>query len=225
MTHVAVILSGCGHLDGAEIRESVISLLALSRHGAHVTIFAPDITQHHVINHLTGEPTSETRNVRTEAARLARGEVEDLATLDATQFDALIIPGGFGVAKNLSDLAFKGADATVLPVFTHAIQQFIAQKKPIGAICIAPAVLTAAVGKDIHPTVTIGEDAGTAGVIEALGGTHQPCASQNIAYDATNRLVTCSAYMREDSLANIAEGIEKCIAQVIELAQKKAQAA
>ncbi len=225
MTQIAVILSGCGYLDGAEIREAVISLLALDRAGAEVQCFAPDIDQHHVVNHLTGEEVNETRNVLVEAARIARGNIQDLSTLDASQFDGLVIPGGFGVAKNLSDLAFKGPDATVLPAFKEAITAFVRAGKPVGAICITPAVLVAAIGKEHHPTVTIGEDEGTAQAIEAMGGSHTPCASQNMVFDAKNNIVSCSAYMREDAIAPIAEGIEKTVQQVVELSRSKAKAA
>lgn len=225
MIKIAVVLSGCGFLDGAEIRESVLALLSISRLGAEATIFAPDMNQYHVVNHLTGEETGEKRNIMVEAARIARGKVEPLDSLDAKNFDALVIPGGFGVAKNLSDLAFKGKEASVLPSFKRVIDQFIAQKKPVGAICIAPAVLVAAVGNSIHPTVTVGSDRDVAAAIEAMGGRHQNCATDVIAYDAENRIVSCSAYMRDDSLARIAEGIEKCVTQVVELADKKKQAA
>jgi len=151
MPNIAVVLSGCGYMDGAEIRESVLALTALDREGAVVTIFAPNIDQHHVINHLTGQETDETRNVLVESARIARGKVQDLNEAKADDFDALVLPGGNGAAKNLSDLAFKGGDATVLPKFKALLLDFVAQNKPIGAICISPAVLVAALKEDIHP--------------------------------------------------------------------------
>ncbi|MDG1287428.1 MAG: isoprenoid biosynthesis glyoxalase ElbB [Rickettsiales bacterium] len=216
MKNIAVILSGCGYLDGAEIRESVLTLLYLDQQGASVQCFAPDIEQMHVVNHLTGEEVaSESRNVLTESARIARGEVKDLAHLNATVFDALLIPGGFGVAKNLSDLAIKGADATVNDDFKRVTKDFLSQQKPIGAICIAPAVLAAAVSGDYAPTLTIGDDADTAGAIEAFGGTHQNCESAAYIYDETLKIASCSAYMREDKLANIAKGIEQVVNKVM----------
>lgn len=219
MPKIAVILSGCGHLDGAEIRESVVSLLALSRGGADVSIFAPDMEQKHVVNHRTGEEVpGETRNVLVEAARIARGDIAPLSELDASQFDGLVIPGGFGAAKNLSNLAEKGPDAEVIPDFAHAVSQFLQQGKPVGAICIAPAVLVAAAGKEYHPTVTIGEDPGTAGAIEAMGGTHQNCPTDDIIFDERNNIVSCSAYMRDDILARVADGIEKLVSKVLQLA-------
>ncbi len=213
----AVILSGCGFLDGAEIREAVISLLVLSDMNATVTCFAPDIDQHHVVNHLTGEVMQETRNIRIEAARIARGEVKDLKDLNPSQFDLLVIPGGYGVAKNLSDFATKGADATVLPAFKAAVGGFLRQKKPIAAICIAPAVLAAAVKGEKEITVTIGDDPETAAAIRRMGSTHQSCDSDQICIDVTHKIVSCSAYMREDPLADIAMGIDKCISQAVEL--------
>ncbi|MCC7260230.1 MAG: isoprenoid biosynthesis glyoxalase ElbB [Alphaproteobacteria bacterium] len=219
MTKVAVILSGCGHMDGAEIREAVVSLLALSREGAEVQCFAPDIAQHHVVNHLTGKEMPESRNVLVEAARIARGKVKPLSEAKAKDFDALVIPGGFGVAKNLSNLAFKGPEAQVLPDFARVVSEFLAQHKPIGAICIAPAVLVAAIGRDYAPTVTIGEDKGTAEAIAKMGGTHVNRPSDDIAVDEKNNIVSCSAYMRNDELAPIADGIEKLVSKVIALAQ------
>ncbi len=215
MTRVAVILSGSGHLDGAEIRESIITLLELDKAGADVSCFAPNINQHHVINHLTGEPTSETRNVLVEAARIARGKIHPLDKLNADDFDALIIPGGFGVAKNLSDLAFKGTEATILPAFKNAILTFLDQKKPIGVICISPAVLVAALKDTPYAgaTVTLGDD--TEQLIEALGGKHIVCLSQQIATDEKRGIVSCSAYMRNDSLASIAEGIAKLVRRTL----------
>lgn len=214
----AVILSGCGHLDGAEIRESVLALLSLDRRGIETTCFAPDIPQTSTINHLTGESSKEMRNVREEAARIARGQVKPLAEIQAGAFDMLVIPGGFGVAKNLSDFASKGAECVVIPDFVKALRDFLLQEKPIGAICIAPAVLVAAVGKAYRPTVTIGEDRGVAGVITAMGGTHKICATEDIAVDEKNRIVTCSAYMRNDSLSKIAEGIDRLVARLAEMA-------
>tara|TARA_B100001564_G_C20571224_1_gene638445 strand:+ start:44 stop:697 length:654 start_codon:yes stop_codon:yes gene_type:complete len=211
---VAVILAGCGYLDGAEIRESVLALLELDKAGASVQCFAPDINQYHVINHLIGqEQEGQVRNVLQESARIARGEVEDLVNLNEKEFDALVIPGGFGVAKNLSDLAFKGPDAQVLPEFKAVLDAFIQAKKPIGAICISPAVLVAALKDNLHPTVTIGDDED--GLIPALGATHTVCKTSDIVIDDVHNIITCSAYMREDALKDIAQGIEKLVHQVI----------
>lgn len=214
----AVILSGCGYLDGAEIRESVLALLALDQQGVSAHIFAPDATQMHVVDHLKKAPVDgASRNVLEEAARIARSEVAPLAALDMAQFDLLVIPGGFGVAKNLSDFAVKGAEAAVLPEFENAVRAAFEQKKPIAAICIAPAVLALALkGKGI--TLTIGEDANVAAAIAASGNIHQECASESCVIDDANSIVTCSAYMREDALSSIARGIDSCIKAAVSMA-------
>lgn len=216
MKKVAVILSGCGFLDGAEIRESVLALLYLDQNKASLSIFAPDVNQMHVVNHLNGEETNEQRNTLVEAARIARGDVKPLSELNASDFDALVIPGGFGVAKNISDLAAKGAEATVIGEFVKAVSEFFKQQKPIGAICIAPAVLTASLKNIAKINVTIGDD--TEGLIEGLGGTHTNCATEDIIIDAHNKIISCSAYMREDSITNVATGIEKLVKKIIEIA-------
>lgn len=212
---IAVILSGCGHQDGAEIRESVLALWALDVHGAEVTIFAPDIQQTNVINHLTHQAMPEKRNVMIEAARIARGKVQTLATLDINQFDGLVLPGGYGVANNLSDLASRGDKLTILPEFKQAILGFYRAKKPIGAICISPAVVTAALRDVAKITVTLGDD--KEGLIEKLGGHHQVCATDSMVFDEANKIASCSAYMRDDRLAKVAKGIEAVVMKVLSL--------
>ncbi|MFZ4126021.1 MAG: isoprenoid biosynthesis glyoxalase ElbB [Rickettsiales bacterium] len=224
MVKAAVILSGCGYLDGAEIRESVLALLALDQQGADVQIFAPDIAQMHVVDHVAKSPVDGVRNVLQEAARIARSNIMPLASLDMQSFDLLVIPGGFGVAKNLSDLAMKGAEATVLPDFQRVVESAYTQKKPIAAICIAPAVLALAL-KNQGITVTIGDDAGTAAVITASGNIHQNCASESCVIDEAHRIVTCSAYMREDKLSAIAQGIDACIRAAVTMANNQRKVA
>lgn len=225
MVRAAVILSGCGFLDGAEIREAVLSLLYLDVQGAKVSIFAPDIDQMHVVDHLAGAPADgQSRNVLVEAARIARSKVEPLSALNVSHFDALIIPGGYGVAKNLSNLAVAGENTKVLPEFANVIEAFYAARKPIGAICIAPAVLAVALkGKGL--TLTIGEDAGTAALIAAMGHTHQKAASNEAVVDSAHKIATCSAYMREDALSEIAKGIERVVYEVIQMAKTAQQSA
>ncbi|MCD6034586.1 MAG: isoprenoid biosynthesis protein [Rickettsiales bacterium] len=220
MVKVAVVLAGCGHLDGAEIRESVITLLALDRAGAEVSIFAPDVNQMHVVNHLTGkEMPGESRNVLEEAARIARGKISPLAKASAKDFDALVLPGGYGAAKNLSNVATKGKNATVLPELKTLITDFLHQKKPIGAICISPAILTAAVKGNLVPTVTLGEDAD--GLIAGLGGKHRNCPTDEAVLDEEHGIVSCSAYMRGDAtISDVAAGIEKVVATVVAIAEK-----
>jgi enhancing lycopene biosynthesis protein 2 len=218
MKRVAVILSGCGYLDGAEIRESVLALLYLDQAGAKVEIFAPDIDQYHVVDHLSGNPTKESRNVLKESARIARSKIKPLQQLHAVDFDALVLPGGYGVAKNLSDFAFKGKDASVEPDFARVVTEFYQAQKPIGAICIAPAVLAVILQSQGGATVTIGEDAGTAAAITACGSTHEICDTEDFVYDPANKIASCSAYMREDSIAKVAQGIEKVVKQVLSVA-------
>lgn len=222
MTKAAVILSGCGFADGAEIRESVLALWALDKRGVEVSIFAPDMLQTEVRDCHSGELLPETRNVLKEAARIARGQIASLDQLAPEAFDLLVIPGGFGVAKNLSNFAAQGANASVEPSFAQAIQHFYAAGKPIAAICIAPAVLAVAL-KDKGITLTIGEDDGCAAAIVATGNKHQPSPSEKAVVDKTHRIATCSAYMRDDSLAAIAEGIEECIEAVVSMAKQAAK--
>lgn len=224
MTKAAVILSGCGHQDGAEIREAVLSLLYLDQQGAEFAIFAPDI-EFDAVNHMTHQPMNSKRNVMIEAARIARGEIEPLSKLKQSDFDVLVIPGGFGVAKNLSDFAAKGADAHVLPDFDRALKEFSNAKKPIAAICIAPAVLAVSLGKSIHPNVTIGEDKDTAAAITTAGAKHTNCPTYGIIVDEANQIVTTSAYMRDDKLHLIAQGIESAIKEALRMAKEKLKAA
>ena len=218
MAKVGVLLSGCGVFDGVEIHEAVLTLLALDRAGAEIVCMAPNVEQAHVINHLTQEVTAEKRNVLVESARIARGEIKDLKDVQAGDLDALIMPGGFGAAKNLSDFAFKGPQATVLPEVKRLLTDLAAAGKPIGAICIAPATLTKALA-DRKPEVTIGTDAGTASAIEAMGGRHKSCSVDMIHLDAGNKLVSTPAYMLGPGIKEVAQGIEKLVARVVELAK------
>lgn len=217
MKNVGILLSGCGVYDGSEIHESVIAILALDRSGAGCVCMAPDIDQYHVVNHLTGQPTEEKRNVLAESARIARGEIMDIKHVRTADLDALIIPGGFGAAKNLSDFAIRGKDAEVHPEVRRVITEMADTKKPIGAICISPAVL-AKVLENRHPQVTIGNDLGTAEAIDAMGGRHTVCEAASIHVDMENKLVTTPAYMVGANIATVAEGIEKLIKKVLEMA-------
>lgn len=222
MTKAAVVLSGCGHLDGSEISEAVITLLELDKAKANVQIFAPDINQSDVVNHITGETMEGERNVLVESARIARGKIKDLKEANADDFDALILPGGYGAAKNLSNLASKGADLSINENFKNLILSFLEQKKPIGAICISPAVLVAAVRDKVKPTVTVGDDPDN--LITTLGGNHKKCVVSEAAVDEENNLVSCPAYMMEEPLVDIAKGIEKLVKQVLERTKLKAAA-
>lgn len=223
MPNVAVILSGCGHQDGAEIREAVLSLLYLDEQGAQVECFAPDIAQTSVVNHAKGSPESGQRNVLAEAARIARGAIKPLSELKPEHFNALVLPGGFGAAKNLSDFAHKGKDCAVLPQLQSVIRAFHAEHKPIAAICIAPAVVAAALKGVAKPQLTIGEDKGVASALEAMGAVHRECATRDCLVDKENAIITTPAYMRDDRLSAVAEGIEKAIHETLALARLNKQ--
>lgn len=214
---IGVILSGCGVYDGAEIHESVITLLAIDRHGAEAVICAPDAPQMHVINHLSGEVAQgETRNVLVESARIARGNIEDIAKITADQIDALILPGGFGAAKNLCDFAVKGADCTVHPEVARLVREVHAAGKPVAAVCIAPALLAKVLG-DESPALTIGNDPDTAGAMESLGAHHVACPVREMVVDEKRKLISTPAYMLAQNISEAAEGIEKTVSTLIEM--------
>lgn len=215
---IGVVLSGCGFKDGAEIHESVLTLLAIDRGGGEAVCFAPDVNQAQVVNHLTGEPAQETRNVLVESARIARGEIRDVAEANADELDALILPGGIGAATNLCTFATAGPDAEVHADVAALVRAVYDQKKPIGAICIAPGLIAKALG-DKAPTLTIGNDAGTAQVIEACGAKHQDCPVDDFVVDTENRIVTTPAYMLGPGIKDVAAGIERCVAEVLRLGE------
>jgi enhancing lycopene biosynthesis protein 2 len=213
---VAVVLAGCGFYDGAEIHEAVLTLLALDQHGVTYECFAPNIEQMHVINHVTGQPSvGERRNVMVEAARIARGKIQDLATARAEDFDALIVPGGFGAAKNLCDFAVKGSAMTVQPDFLRFAQAMRDARKPIGLICISPTMSAKIFSEGVR--CTIGNDAETAAAIEAMGGKHVTCAVEKAVVDTHNKLVTTPAYMLAQRIGEAAAGINECVSKVLAL--------
>ena len=216
---VAVILSGCGVYDGAEIHESVITLLRLDQRGAKVQCFAPNIAQHHVINHLTGEEMPESRNVLVESARIARGDIKDISEANVEDFDALIVPGGFGAAKNLSDFAFKGTECTVQPDVLALAEAFAEAGKPIGLMCISPAIAAKIYGPGV--ICTIGKDADTAAAVSKMGGEHHECEVSEIVEDKARKLVSTPAYMLANSISEAASGINKMVDRVLELTQQE----
>ena len=215
MKKIAVLLSGCGVFDGSEIYETVITLLAIERNGASYQCFAPDKEQLHVIDHNAQKPTDESRNVLIEAARLARGDVKPLNALNVAEFDALIIPGGFGAAKNFSDFAVNGADAVADEQVVSFCQAFAAAKKPAGYMCIAPSLLPFVYGHGIE--LTIGNDTDTATALEKMGAKHIACSVDEIVVDEKHRVVTTPAYMLAGSLSEAASGIDKLVAKVVAL--------
>ncbi|KAF0685786.1 Aste57867_22394 [Aphanomyces stellatus] len=219
---VALILSGCGVYDGSEIHEATSALIHLSKANAAVTVFAPNISQHHVINHLTGDVMAETRNVLVESARIARGKVEGLEQLNVDNFDALFVPGGFGAAKNLSSFAVDGDKMQVEPQVAAALTAFHAAKKPIGLVCIAPVL-----GGKLFPGVelTMGKrsgakwsNGGAAGAVESWGGKIVEKEANEIYVDTTNKIVSAPAYMYDAaSPASVFDNIGQVVHEVVRM--------
>ncbi len=214
MKKFAVVLAGNGVYDGAEIHEATLTLHAIMKNGASYEIFAPDMPQHHVINHITGEEMDETRNVLIESARIARGAIKDLKEYRAIDFDAIIFPGGFGVAKNLSTVAFHGADAQVNKEVERAVKDTNDCGKPIGALCIAPAMM-AKIFADA--TVTIGQDADTIEAIEKMGGTHISTTHGDVVYDDKFNLFSTPCYMLDANILEIGEGAENIVSAMLKV--------
>lgn len=214
MKKIAVVLAGNGVFDGAEIHEATLTMYSIVKHGAIYEIFAPNINQHHVINHITDEEMSEKRNVMVEAARIARGKINDLTDFKASDFDALIFPGGFGVAKNLCSFAFDGANCTINSDVENAIKNMIELKKPIGALCIAP-ILLAKILKDAE--LTIGQDKNTAEAIKTMGAKHIETTHGELVIDKKNNIVTTPCYMLEANIVQIAEGANNVVKAILNL--------
>lgn len=214
MKKIAVVLSGNGVYDGAEIHEATLTLLAIARNGAQYQCFAPDINQAHVVNHLTGDEMPETRNVLIEAARIARGKIKPLSDYKASEYDAIIFPGGFGVAKNLCTFAFDGTNCAVNRDVEKAVRSTVVAEKPIGALCISP-VLIAKILVDVE--VTIGNDEGTASAIETFGATHIEKSHGEIVFDPKYKLVTTPCYMLDATIDQIAEGAENVVRKILEI--------
>ena len=216
--HVGVILSGSGFLDGAEIQEATLTLLFLDRRGAKVTAMAPNVAQMHVVDHVKGQPASgENRNVLAEAARITRGAIADVKTVKASDLDALILPGGYGAAKNLCTFATEGVKLQVNPDVERLVRDMAAAGKPIGFICISPVIAAKVLGSK-KVKLTIGNDPGTAAALNALGAVHVDALVDQIVVDEKNKVVSTPAYMLGPSIAPVSAGIEKLVAAVLEMA-------
>lgn len=207
MKRFAIVLSGCGVFDGSEIHEAVMTMLAVDNLGAEYAIFAPDIPQHHTVNHLTGEE-GPGRNVLAESARIARGKIAPLSRLKAADFDALVFPGGFGAAKNLCTYAFDGAQMKVNPDVERVVKEFHAAKKPIGALCIAPVILAKVLEGAL---VTLGKGGDDAKNLEAMGARHQATDHEEVCVDSENLLFTGPCYMLNASIGQIQRGAENVV--------------
>lgn len=210
----ALVLSGSGVFDGAEVHETSHSMYAIAKYGCEYQCFAPDIPQHHVINHLTGDEMDETRNVLIESARIARGDIKPLSEFKAEDYDVLFLPGGFGAAKNLSSFAFKGADCEVNPEVERAIKDTVAAKKPIGALCIAPAVVAKVLGDNLK--VTIGQDKDAAEAIEKAGGKHTNTTHAEVVVDERYKVFTTPCYMLDANILQIAEGTDNVVKAILD---------
>lgn len=215
MSKLAVILSGSGVYDGSEINEAVLTLLSIEELKSSYACFAPDINQMHVVNHITGEAMiNEERNVLVESARIVRGNVKPLTVLKASDFDGLIVVGGFGVAKNLSNFAVNGSEFSVIEELINVATEFKSMEKPVGYMCIAPVLLTKIYE---NVTLTIGNDTETAQILTGLGAIHENKSVEDISIDHKNKVVTTPAYMLADSLLDAKMGISKLVDSVVTL--------
>ncbi|MDD4226732.1 MAG: isoprenoid biosynthesis glyoxalase ElbB [Mariniphaga sp.] len=214
MKKIAVVLSGSGVFDGAEIHEATLTLLAIARNGAAYECFAPDVEQAHVINHLTGEVMPEKRNVLVESARIARGKIKPLSEYNAKNFDAIIFPGGFGAAKNLCTFAFDGINCQVNADVEVAVRSTVDAKKPVGALCISPVLITKILGA-VH--VTIGQEEDTIQAVREMGGQHEKTTHGQIIVDKKYKVVTSPCYMLNATIDQIADGAENVVKKILEL--------
>ncbi len=216
---IGVVLSGCGVMDGAEVQESVLTLLAIDREGAQAECMAPNMQQMHVIDHLTNkEVQGEKRNVLVEAARIVRGNIRDIRDIKADTIDALVFPGGYGAAKNLCDFAVKGENCHVQPDVVRLAKEMVRAKKPIGVVCIAPAVM-AKVAQELGIIIklTIGNDADTAATLRKMGIQHVDTPATEIMVDEEHKIVSTPAYMLAQRISEAATGIEKLVKTVISM--------
>lgn len=211
---IAVVLAGCGHRDGSEIHEATLTLWAIHKNGADYYCFAPDVNQHHVLNHITGEQMAETRNVLVEAARIARGAIKDIKELEPTAWDGLVFPGGVGVAKNLCDYALAGTGCAVNEDVSRIIKKMVELGKPVGALCIAPVLLAKVLGE---VEVTIGHNKATEADLRAMGASHVDTMAGEIAVDRRNKVVTTPCYMLDSRVDQIGEGADRLIKAMLEL--------
>lgn len=208
----AVVLSGCGVFDGSEIHEAVMTLYAIALNGCSYQVFAPNIPQHHVINHINGNIMNESRNVMIESARISRGNIKPLSEFNPEQYDALIFPGGYGVAKNLSSWAFDGINCNVIEEISRAIKGMHVQHKPIGALCISPVLLAKTLG---NVTITFGKDASTAKAVENIGAKHLQTGHAQVVMDERNMLFTTPCYMLDATIVDIADGAKAIVTEML----------
>lgn len=213
MKKFAIILAGSGVYDGSEIHEATLSMLAIMQHGGSYQCFAPDIDQHHVINHLNGEEMDETRNVMIESARIARGDVKNISEFKVADYDVLIMPGGFGVAKNLCDFAFKGGDCTVNLEVAEVVKAMHEAGKPIGALCISPVVVSKVLG-DVE--LTLGQDEDAIAGVEKMGSKHIKTTHGEVIIDKKNNIFTTPCYMLDANILQIYDGATNIVKAILD---------
>lgn len=216
---IGVLLSGCGVMDGSEIHEAVLTLLAIDKCGAEAVCMAPNIDQAEVVNHLNGEKMKERRNALIEAARIARGKIKDLKDVQAGDVDAVIMPGGYGAVKTLCNYADKGVDCSLNPQVASFLQEILRAKKPLGAICISPVVAArvSEMAQISSPKLTIGSDPVTKQHLQSMGAQHEDCVVQAIAVDQENKIVSTPAYMLAKRISEVAAGVEKLVREVVKM--------
>ena len=212
------MLSGCGVFDGSEIHEATLTLYFLAKHGADAVCMAPDRKQLDVVNHRTKEPSGTSRNVLDESARIARGNIRDVDAVEESEIDGIIVPGGFGAAKNLSTFAKDGPECEVDASVARLLRDLHARRKPIGALCIAPALLARLFGAECHVELTIGTDPATAAAVEKLGARHRSATCDEIVVDEKNRIVTTPCYMTAPGIQEVGTGIEKVVLKILQIA-------
>ena len=215
---IGVLLAGCGVKDGSEIHEATLTLYFLSKHGAEIMCMAPNKAQADVVNHVSEEAMAEERNVMIEAARIARGEIRDVSKVSADEIDGIIIPGGFGAAKNLCTFARDGADCSADGEVSNLLQALYAARKPIGALCIAPTLLAHIFGKSHAVELTIGTDVATASALEKMGAKHTDAKVNEIVVDSKNRIVSTPCYMLAQNIKEVGEGVEKLVVEILKMA-------
>ena len=215
---IGVLLSGCGVMDGSEIHEATLALYFLDKRDAEIVCMAPNKDQFDVVNHIESGPVQEKRNVMVEAARIARGKIRDVKTVRAEEIDAIVIPGGFGAAKNLCTFAKDGPNCKVDENVARLLRELHQAKKPIAALCIAPAVIAKLFGADLSPEITIGTDPGTASALEKMGAKHKNAKVNEIVVDDRNKIVTTPCYMMAQSIKEVGEGVEKAVAKIMDMA-------
>ena len=223
---IGVLLSGCGVYDGAEIQEAVLAMLAIKEAGAEYVCISLDQDQHHVIDHTKGEEMNETRNMMVESARIARGDVHNINDITPSDIDGLVIPGGFGSAKNFTKWAFNGPEGEILPEVKLLLVNMVNVGKPIAALCVSPVVVAKAFeGSDIHPKMTIGTTAGKSEYdingfsqgLEATGATTEMKNIDGITYDEENKIITAPCYMMDTDILGIRQSTKLAVDKLIEV--------